>query len=97
MDDPDIDRLLRNSHPRIGFPPDFQRAVWARIGAESASVPFPAFPAWLLRPLPAAAAAAITIALGAVLGRLSLPDRPDGLREYAQAVSPVVAVRNHVP
>lgn len=75
MNDLELDQLIRQSTPKPEFEPSFQREIWARIAiAGQAGKSGPA--AWLesafaflSRPAPAFATAAVMLLLGAGLGR----------------------------
>jgi len=104
MNDLELDQLIRQSTPKPEFESAFQREVWARIAiAEQSRKRGPvawveAALAFLSRPAPAFATAAVMLLLGAGLG-WNLPGSQDPAASrdaYLASINPL-APRGAIP
>lgn len=100
MNDADLDSLIRQTHPKPQFAASFQREVWARVTTAEEKSWSARWRCWaqefflsLSRPAPALAVVTATLVLGAVLGSLTVPDRPSsGHRSaYLTSINPLRA------
>lgn len=102
MHDPELDQLIRQTHPDLEFPAAFQREVWERIAlAERDSWPI-RWGNWIqsvsrhfARPAPALALFAFMTVIGSGLGILGASDESErvALNAYVASIHPVEAAR----
>lgn len=105
MNDDELHKLIRQTHPKPEFPSSFQRDVWARIAVveqpswmtlwrQSCESLF----GWIAQPVPAFALVLLTLLVGAGLGQLTTTSNESfALRTaYAESINPVAAAhRSH--
>lgn len=93
MNDSEFDHLLRTTRDEVPLPPRFHHEVWHRIeSAEQDRMPrivsFASVLNAINRPWPAAAGIAATVAVGAWLGAVTVPEAKDAKLAYAESISP---------
>jgi len=98
MNDDHLNALLRVTREEIpSLPASFQREVWQRIAVrKERNQWFPAFLAWISRPLPAAAAWSLAVLCGMFLGFLRTDAAPtaDKAAAYAQSINPLAKMHS---
>lgn len=95
MNDHDLDAILRSA--KIEFPKTsgFQREVWSRIEAESATpTVLQGFWEWTARPLGIISGVAAMAAMGLFLGAVTVPDAVDARLSYIESISPFISLSN---
>lgn len=91
MNDTEFDNRLRKSTGDLPVPDSFRSDVWNRIAAEGLRSPW----AWFhlleesfSRPWNVVCGVTATVALGLLLGGLSVPRPADAKTAYAESISP---------
>jgi hypothetical protein len=100
MNDPDLDKLIRDTTPPLDFSASFQRDVWSRIAAEQApslggrlQQALTDWALWLSRPAIAVTTIMLMLIAGAGLGGMVSARDSDAAskRAYSASINPILA------